>query len=46
MFLEEQKLDIGLKGLWDKAKSNRSKEYVIENKVLFRVTKEKHGERR
>ena len=45
-FLEEQKLDTGLKGLWDKAKSGKSEEYVIENEMLFRVTKEKHGERR
>ena len=38
MFLEERELDMGLKGLWDKAKSGKS-EYIIENEVLFRVTK-------
>ena len=35
-----------MKGLWDKAKSGKGEGYVIENEVLFRNTKEKHGERR
>ena len=39
-------MDIGLKGLWDKAKSGKSEEYIIKNERLFLVTKEKLGETR
>lgn len=45
-FKDEQKKDPSLSNLWDKGKSEKNTEFIVEKDLLFRVTKDHRGNAR